>query len=308
MRRPAIASLLMVLAAVPASGQALSNEFAYGRDYTFERVEATRVVNDAEDTGTIRLVTYVYRPVKNDRREVVLFSHGSTGGLGRSPKEPLELPFRPAIRYFVSRGYTFVVPMRRGRGESTGTYVEECSAYTGQCTTADQVALTERGLRESLLDTNAVIDQLILGRLVASDAKIILAGHSRGGFLSLVLAAERPALASAVINFAGGWLGVTSNLSATENQQRVDAQTVRLARAAKSVRVPTMWIYAVRDPLYRDDFPPEMLRAWREPGGQAEFVHITEHSLPNAHLVPSEAGLWARQMDAFMKRIEAPAK
>lgn len=254
MRRPALASLLMVLAAAPASGQALSNEFAYGRDYTFERVEATRAVNDAEDTGTIRLVTYVYRPVKNDRREVVLFSHGSTGGLGRSPKEPLELPFRPAIRYFVSRGYTCVVPMRRGRGESTGTYVEECSACTGQCTTADQVALTERGLRESLL------------------------------------------------------LGVTSNLSGTENQQRVDAQTVRLARAAKSVRVPTIWIYAVRDPLYRDDFPPEMLRAWREPGGQAEFVHITEHSLPNAHLVPSEAGLWARQMDAFMKRIEGPPK
>jgi hypothetical protein len=42
----------------------------YKRDYTFERLEATRVVNDAEDKGIIRLVTQVWRPLKNDRREV----------------------------------------------------------------------------------------------------------------------------------------------------------------------------------------------------------------------------------------------
>jgi dienelactone hydrolase len=304
MLRLAIASFVIALAAaVPASAQALKIDFAYGRDYTFERMEATRAVDDAEDTGTIRLVTYVYRPVKNDRREVVLFSHGGAGGLARSPKEALDAPPRPLIRFFVSRGYTLVAPLRRGRGESTGTYVEECSLYVGQC---DQMALTERGVREALLDTNAVIDQLILGRLVPRESKIVVAGHSRGGFLSLILAAERPTLANAVINFAGGWLATTDNLSAVENQQRTEAQAIRLARAAKDARVPTIWIYAVRDPLYKDTFPPELLRSWREAGGQAEFVHITEHSMPNAHQVPSDATLWGRQMDVFMKLIESP--
>ena len=191
------------------------------------------------------------------------------------------------------------------RAELTGTYVEECSVYIGQCTTADQVALTDRGVREALLDTNAVIDQLILGRLVPRESKIVVAGHSRGGFLSLILAAERPALAKAVINFAGGWLATTDNLSAAENQQRTEAQTVRLARAAAHARVPTIWVYAVRDPLYKESFPPELLRSWREAGGQAEFVHITEHSLPNAHQVPTDATLWGRQMDVFMKLIES---
>ena len=95
-----------------------------------------------------------------------------------------------------------------------------------------------------VFDTNAVIDQLILGRLVPRESKIIVAGHSRGGFLSLILAAERPALAKAVINFAGGWLATTDNLSAVENQQRTEAQAVRLARAAKDAPVPTIWIYA----------------------------------------------------------------
>jgi hypothetical protein len=53
-----IAAILFVVAgAACTSAQALNPEFVHGRDYTFERMEATRAVNDAEDKGTIRLVT-----------------------------------------------------------------------------------------------------------------------------------------------------------------------------------------------------------------------------------------------------------
>src|SRR3954470_10982917 len=114
--RGVIALAFLIAASPLAAAQALNPEFVYGRDYTFERMEATRVVKDAQDTGTIRLVSYVYRPVKNDRHEVVLFSHGSTGGLVTSPKEPA-VPPAPVVRFFVSRGYTLVAPQRRGRGE-----------------------------------------------------------------------------------------------------------------------------------------------------------------------------------------------
>ena len=74
--------VLAWIGAAPASAQAIDSGFVFGRAYTFERMEATRAVDDAQDKGTIRLVTYVYRPVKNDRHEVALFSHGSTGGRG----------------------------------------------------------------------------------------------------------------------------------------------------------------------------------------------------------------------------------
>ena len=298
--------LFVIVSTTCASGQAINPEFVYGRDYTFERMVATRKVHDAEDKGTIRLVTYVYRPLKNDRHEVVLFSHGSTGGLVSSPKEPggSNAPPRTVIQFFVSRGYTVVAPMRRGRGESTGTYVEECSVFTGQCTGADQVTLGERGIREALLDTDAVIQQLILGRLVPRESKILLAGHSRGGFLSLILGGERPTLIRGVINFAGGWYGVTDRLTSAENQQRVDDQKARLTRAAKSAGAPTIWFYAARDPLYKDGVPQELLRYWQAAGGRAEFVFIAQHSLPNAHLALSDLRLWEQQADAFLKTIE----
>ena len=300
--RGVIALGFLIVASRLAAAQALNPEFVYGRDYTFERMEATREVHDAQDTGTIRLVSYVYRPVKNDRHEVVLFSHGSTGGIVTSPKEPGAAPPLPVVRFFVSRGYTLVAPQRRGRNESTGTYVEECSVFVGECTVADQLAITDRALQEALLDTYAVIDQVILGRL-AAHGKILAAGWSRGGFLSLLLAGERPQLVEGVVNFSGGWHGVTDRLSAADNKQRMDVQTARLAQAAKRTRVPSFWIYAVRDPLYREGVPQDLVRSWRDAGGQAEFAYITEHTMENAHQVPLNPGLWERQLDTFVKAI-----
>jgi len=292
--------------AATASAQAVDSGFVFGRDYTFERLEATRAVDDAQDKATIRLVTYVYRPVKNDRHEVAVFSHGSTGGLARSPKEPGGGNAIPPVivQFLVTRGYAVVAPMRRGRGDSTGTYVEECSVYTGECSVADQVKLGERGIREALLDTNAVIDQLVLGRLAPRDAKVLLVGHSRGGFLSLILAGERPGLAKAVINFSGGWYGVTDRLTAAENQQRMDDQKVRLTRAAERAGVPTLWFYAARDPFYKEGVPQELRRYWQEAGGRAEFVYVAEHSMPNAHLALSDPKLWEAQADALLKAAE----
>lgn len=298
---------LLVVLPASVSAQAVDSSFVFGRDYTFEKVIATREVNDAEDKGAIQLMTYVYRPVKNDRHEVVLFSHGSTGGLSRSPKEPAGPNALPAsmVQFFVSRGYTLVAPMRRGRGESTGTYVEECSVFTGQCTLADQVALGERGIREALLDTDAVIRQLVLGRMVPADSKILLAGHSRGGFLSLILAGEQPSLVRGVVNFAGGWYGVTDRQPPVEFKRRMDDHQARLARAAARATVPTLWIHAARDPLYKEGVAQELHKHWQDAGGRSDFVYIGEHALPNGHLAVSELGLWEQAADAFLKKLAA---
>lgn len=298
------AVVLLVAVTAPASGQAINPEFVHGRDYTFERVVARRKVNDAKDKGTIRLVTYVYRPLKNDRREVVLFSHGSTAGLARSPKEALDAPPAPVIRFFVSRGYTLVAPMRRGRGESSGTYVEECSVYIGQCTVAEQTALLDRQLREALLDSNAVIDQIILGHLVPRQSKLLLAGVSRGGFLSLMLAGERPERVKGIVNFVGGWIGVSDRLTAEENQQRMDTQKVMLTRAAKRSSAPSVWFYGARDPFYKEGVPQELHRYWRDAGGQGEFIFIDDPSLRRGHIIASEAALWERQVDTMLKTLD----
>jgi pimeloyl-ACP methyl ester carboxylesterase len=303
-----LSTLLAVTVTGRAAGQALAAEFLHGRDYSFERLEATRVVQDAEDQGTIHLVAYVYRPLKDDRKEVVLFSHGSTGGLIRSPKEPGEAAPSSVIRFFVSRGYTLVIPMRRGRGESSGTYVEECAFYLGQCSLAQQVELTDRGLREAIADSDAVIDQLILGRMVPHKSKILLGGISRGGFLSLMLAGERPEIVKGVVNFVGGWHSVSDKYAAPDNKLRLEAQTTRLARAGKIAKAPSIWIYAARDPLYDEATTREFFRAWREGGGRGDYVFVTDHKLPMGHAVASDASLWEHPVDVFLKELDAAAR
>jgi pimeloyl-ACP methyl ester carboxylesterase len=286
--------------------QAVDTGFAWGRDYTFERMTATRVVNDAEDKGTIRLVAYVYRPVKNDRHKVVLFSHGSTAGLSRSPKEAMDAPPISVLNFFVSRGYTLVAPMRRGRNESSGTYVEECSVFTNQCTVEDQIPRGERAMKEALADTNAVVDQLIIGKLAPRDSKIIAGGISRGGFLSLILAGERPALVEGVVNFVGGWLGVSDRLTDVQIKARMDDQKARLERAAKRFSGPSVWIYGARDPFYKDGMPQEFHKYWTDAGGKGDFVYIAEHTLQSGHVVATNPTLWSKQVQAFLSKVDAP--
>jgi dienelactone hydrolase len=280
----------------------LNPEWVYLRDYTFERMEAKREVHDAEDNGTIRLVAYVYRPVKNDLREVVLYSHGSTASWTRSPKEQGDAPPVSVLRFFLSRGYTVVAPMRLGRGESSGTYVEECPVYAGRCSPADQVALGDRALREALQDTHAVIDQIVY-RIVPHGSKIVAAGHSRGGFLSLILAGERPQIVKGVVNFAGGWQAMNDRVTPEDHKHRVEVQTVPLSLAAKQAKAPSIWIYADRDPFYNEAGRQAILKAWRDAGGKAEYIFVTEHALPNPHAIPTNAAYWESQLDRFLKSL-----
>ena len=299
MRISATTALILCLAASETGAQM---EMAWGRDYTFERMVATRVVRDARDSGRIRLVTYVYRPLRNDRHEVVLYSHGSTGG--RSPKDPIGTP--PPIQivnFFLSRGYTVVAPLRRGRSESTGAFVEECFEHVSPCTAAEQTTIASRSINEALLDTNAVIDQLVLGRMVPGDGKILAAGHSRGGFLSLLLAGERPEVVKGVVNFSGGWRIVSSQLTESVRRERMRTQIEPLARAAKRATVPSIWFYAARDPFFAEGTPQELVQAWLEAGGKGELVNITSHSLENPHALPSAPALWSRQLDSFLATV-----
>jgi len=102
-----------MLVATVAGSQTVAPEFAHGVHYTFERIEAERIVDDAFDQGRITLVTFVYRPVNVAQRGVIGCSHGSTGGWTGSPREPVRPP-RALVQYFTSRGYTVVAPLRRG--------------------------------------------------------------------------------------------------------------------------------------------------------------------------------------------------
>ena len=120
-----------------------------------------------------------------------------------------------------------------------------------------------------------------------------------------MLAGERPALVKGVVNFVGGWHSVSDKYSASDNQLRLNAQTVRLAAAAKKNSVPSLWIYAARDPFYNETTSRELFRAWREAGGKGDYIFVTEHSLAIGHMITSDVALWGHQVDEFLKTIDS---
>ena len=148
-RRAWLASVLVLACWVwEVAAQDMAPDFAHGVHYTFSRAYATCQVSDQHDRGAIHLVAYVYRPVKLDRHEVVLFSHGSTGGWAASPREPRGAGAEPpesVVRLFTLRGYTVVASMCRGVNESGGHYAEECEYQAGKCTLEQNTSLFDVG-------------------------------------------------------------------------------------------------------------------------------------------------------------------
>lgn len=289
----------------PAYGQNPSPTGALnGVDYTFQRMTATRTVDDRFDHGRITLVALVFKPLKNDRHEVVLVSHGSTGGQIYDPREPLsssnflDSQMRTML---LKRGYTLVLAERRGMAESTGTYAEECAYQAGKCTLAEARERGQPALEEALASTDAVWDQVVLKRLKPRDGKVIAYGGSRGGFLSLAFAAAHPDRVRAVLAVSPGWMSVADIWPADENALRLAWHTTRLEQMGSKFKGPTLWVYAARDPTYADAITRQFFAAYQKGGGQGEYVYIAEHSLPSGHQ-PAMA-LWKDSAERFFDAL-----
>lgn len=146
---------------------------------------------------SIKLEAFEYKPF-NWNGKVVLMSHGSTGGKQEVIKNSLK--YLNVSREMTNAGYIFITYMRKGRGNSEGGFTEE----TGRC---DRTNL-QREHREAELQIAQVIDQVKQKYKVS---KLILMGHSRGGFLSSTYAGKNPESVMAVVNLAGAWSAACEN-------------------------------------------------------------------------------------------------
>ena len=291
--------VLTLVASASASAQGPNPKFpVYGVDYSFERMVATRTVADAWDKGTIRLTSYVYRPLKADRGQVVVVLHGSTGGMAIAPSEP-NLGPGPSPGFFLERGYTVVIPMRRGRAESTGHYVEECAYQARACSLVDYRKLTEPGLADALASTEAVVDQVVSRRLKVN--RFLLWGSSRGGLLALRYAADHPRQVRGVVAVSPGWLSMTEKWPAGENAARLALQRSLFARAGAAYKGPSLWVYADGDPFYPETLTRQFHAAYREAGGAGTYVQVRDQKLASGHVPPVES--WLDQAKRFLDAL-----
>lgn len=251
-------------------------------------VEQVRIPIETTE-GQTSLEAFVYRPGTPGPHPVMIWSHGSAGG---DPKATL--PAKAQAEFFASRGLLVVVPMRRGRGNSGGVSLE---GEEKNCDTASW----EPGVQTAYQDITAAIDYA--AKLPDADAgNVVLAGASRGGFLSVGYASEgehRDDIAG-VVNFSGGWVAQAEDQCPTDYNQ----MSFLLFGAFSPTWSHQLWLYGADDPFYGDGLG-NYAAAFAQRGGKAQFEII--NGVPgNGHMLAEYPDLWRDKVDAYFKRVDLP--
>ena len=182
---------------------------------------------------------------------LAVLSHGSSDGV--DPR--MTITMEGEARWLRDQGYAVLVPMRRGRGASDGAYGET------NCCDLDTKAPRDcsAGLLEAVEDLRAAIS-FGLQQPGVRPGPVLLAGQSRGGFLSIAYAGLHPADVSGVISFVGGWTADWCNGA---------FNTQRLAEAGAGARAPQLWLHADNDQYYGADHIRTNHAAFTAAGGRA---------------------------------------
>ena len=145
-------------------------------------------------TSGATIVATVMRPPGEDKRPLAIINHGSPADSAQRPN--MDRPRYPSLSsWFVSRGYVVVLPMRRGYGESGGTWAENY----GSCQTPDYFSAGLQGAA----DIKAAMDYMRSQPYVAADRTIVI-GQSAGGWATVAFSSLNPPGVPGMVNFAGG--------------------------------------------------------------------------------------------------------
>jgi len=241
----------------------------------------------AIDTGPIKLEARLYRPKGNGSAPLAIFNHGSA--IGRNRLESYS-HFGEA-RWLLDKGFTVLVPMRRGRGLSEGVYGEDTygTSHTGEIIDVSQ------SINEAIEDLEATIS---FGRTLpfVQQGPILLAGQSRGGFLSVIYAGRKPEDVLGVVNFVGGWMGA-------EASEQLNTPYFAEAGKGAGARVPQLWLYAERDSFYDEAHVRANHAAFEAAGGLARFEFY--RGIPtDGHRLRSFPDRWRPAADEFLNGLK----
>ena len=248
--------------------------------------EALRI--PMKEAGKKGLEAVMVRPNDGARHPLALLNHGA-------PRESSDRPgmtpwsLLPQAREFARRGWTTVVVMRRGYGDSGGGSNEDA----GPCGNPDYY---DSG-RESAKDLRATIAYLAT-RPEVDATQIISVGISAGGFATVALTADPPPGLVAAISFAGG------RGSRKPDEVCSPAVLVNAFREfGRKSRTPMLWVYADNDHFFGPQIAAEFYEAFRSAGGQATFIHAAAFRR-DGHGLFSLGGtpLWTPMVDEFLAR------
>jgi len=243
-------------------------------------------------SGRKGLEAVMIRPNDHAPHPLALLTHGTpreaTDRAGMTP-----LRWLPQAREFARRGWTAVIVMRRGFGDSGGGYAEEnqaCGRFP------DYISPTKESVKD-LRESAAYL----MTRPEIDPSRMIAIGVSTGGLAMVGLAADPPPNLIAAIDFAGG-----------RGSRRPDfvCNPDDLVRAfsyfGSRAKIPMLWIYSENDHFFSPDLAKRFYGAFTSAGGKATFLMMPPFEDDGHHLFSLRGiPIWTPMVDEFLRRQNA---
>ena len=233
---------------------------------------------------TAELETTVFKPTGDGPFPVVIINHGKA--FGDSRFQARYRPLGPA-RFFLSRGYAVVVPMRQGFSKSSGAYI------SGGCN-------VESNGRVQAEDVTAVVDWLGKQTWAHPEQRLVM-GQSHGGWTTLAFGASGQSGVKGLVNFAGGL-----------RQDSCANWEGSLGRAAgqfgKETTLPSLWFYGDNDSFFSPTTFRPMFEQYKAGGSKAELVAFGSFGSDAHSMFGSRDGerIWQNKVSAFMTTLGLP--
>lgn len=237
--------------------------------------------------GSLGLDALMVRPNDSAAHPLVLMTHGSPrDGSERAGMTPFAM--QPQAIEFARRGWTVVVVMRRGFGDSGGRYDEDAHA----CGHADFTGATNEAVAQ-LGDAVAYLSK----RREVDASRIIGVGVSTGGMAMVALSADPPPGLVAAINFAGG-----RGSQAPDVVCNADLLVDAFGTFGKRSRIPMLWVYSQNDHFFGPQLAQRFYHAFTIAGGNASFVLAPPFRADGHHLFSLDGiPIWTPMVDEFLK-------
>lgn len=242
------------------------------------------------DGHSLNLEVRTFRPEGEGPFPLVVINHGTPNNVSQA--RLMKLGFtRPAL-WFAQNGFLVVIAMRPGFGRSDGPYMESSE----ECVNRDYV----REARQTAAAESAIVASA--ARLTDADKRrIIVVGHSAGGFGALALADDPPPGVVGVISFAGGRGG--------DDNETICGGKARLIEATRALgkgnRLPQLWLYAENDHFFSPTLGRWLFDAYKE--GSAEpmtFVELPSFGRDGHNAFDgADPSTWSRSVAPFIASI-----
>ena len=231
-----------------------------------------------------------FRPAGAGPFPVVIMNHGRRA---EARAEPPRFRFLRIARFWVRRGFAVVVPTRLGYGE-TGT--DPDPENSGACAAKNYRPMLEAGIAQT-----AAAIAFARTQPWADTSRVVLAGQSVGGFITVAASGRPLPGVVAAINFAGGSGGNPKDRPGEPcGPERIEAA---FAAAGRTARVPALFFYAENDRFWGAAWPKAWHAAYVAAGGRAKLISAPPIGEDGHHFINTGFRLWRRDVDRLLGEL-----